>query len=70
MPAKSEKQRKFMGADLARAKAGKKTKTGMNVQQLSDFAKKPGRGDPQIGKKRQKAARSQAIGKMFVSKGV
>lgn len=40
MPAKSEKQRKFMGAELARAKAGKKTKTGMSQSQLRDFAKK------------------------------
>jgi hypothetical protein len=28
MPAKSKKQRKFMGAELARKRAGKKTKTG------------------------------------------
>ena len=40
MPAKSEKQRKFMGAELARARAGKKTKTGMSQKQLKDFAKK------------------------------
>lgn len=43
MPAKSEKQRKMMGTDLARAKAGKKTKTGMSTDQLRDFAKKPTR---------------------------
>lgn len=41
MPAKSEKQRRFMGAELARKRAGKKTKTGMTESQLSDFAKKP-----------------------------
>ena len=40
MPAKSEKQRKFMGAELARKRAGKKTKTGMSAGQLEDFAKK------------------------------
>jgi len=40
MPARSEKQRKFMGADLARARSGKKTKTGMSKEQLEDFAKK------------------------------
>jgi hypothetical protein len=28
MPAKSKKQRKFMGAELARKRAAKKTKTG------------------------------------------
>ncbi len=43
MPAKSEKQRKMMGADLAKAKKGKKTKTGMNIKQLEDFARKPGK---------------------------
>lgn len=41
MPAKSEKQRKFMGAELARARAGKKTKTGMSATQLKHYAKKP-----------------------------
>jgi hypothetical protein len=40
MPAKSEKQRKFMGAELARKRSGKKTKTGMSEEQLEDFAKK------------------------------
>lgn len=40
MPAKTEKQRRFMGADLARKRAGKKTKTGMSEKQLKDFAKK------------------------------
>jgi len=38
MPAVSQRQQKFMGADLARAKAGKKTKTGMSQDQLEDFA--------------------------------
>jgi hypothetical protein len=40
MPAKTEKQRKFMGAELARKREGKKTQTGMSETQLSDFAKK------------------------------
>lgn len=40
IPAVSEKQRKFMGADLERKRAGKKTKTGMSEKQLKDFAKK------------------------------
>ncbi len=43
MPAKNEKQRRFMGADLARLRAGKKTSTGMNEKQLEDFARKPGK---------------------------
>ena len=41
MPAKSENQRKFMGAELARKRAGKKTVTGMSETQLEDFASKP-----------------------------
>lgn len=40
MPAVSEKQRKFMGAELARKRAGKRTKTGMSEAQLADFATK------------------------------
>jgi len=30
-----------MGADLGRLRAGKKSRTGMNEQQLEDFARKP-----------------------------
>ncbi len=41
MPSSSEKQRKYLGADLARAKAGKKTKTGMSEAKLREFASKP-----------------------------
>jgi hypothetical protein len=43
MPAKSEKQRKFMGAELARKRAGKKTRTGMSEKQLEENASKGGR---------------------------
>jgi hypothetical protein len=42
MPAKSEKQRKFMGAELERKREGKKTQTGMSEKQLEDFASKDG----------------------------
>jgi hypothetical protein len=42
MPAKSEKQRKFMGAELERKREGKKTRTGMSEKQLEDFASKGG----------------------------
>lgn len=38
MPSKSEKQRRFMGAELARKREGKKTRTGMNERQLEEFA--------------------------------
>jgi len=41
MPAKSERQRKMMGADLARKRAGQKTQTGMSEAQLEEFASKP-----------------------------
>ena len=40
MQAKTERQRKFMGAELARKRAGKKTRTGMSEKQLEDFASK------------------------------
>ena len=40
MPARTEKQRKFMGAELERKREGKKTKTGMTEKQLEDFATK------------------------------
>lgn len=43
MPAVSERQRRFMGAELSRARAGKRTQTGMTKAQLRDFAKKPTR---------------------------
>lgn len=41
MPAKSTKRRRFMGAELARKRAGKKTRTGMNEKQLREYATKP-----------------------------
>jgi len=40
MPSKSEKQRKFFGADLARKRKDKKTKTGLSEKKLKEFAKK------------------------------
>lgn len=40
MPAVSEKQRRFMGAELKRKRQGKKTKTRMTKKQLKDFARK------------------------------
>jgi hypothetical protein len=50
MPAVSEKQRKFMGAELGRKRAGRKTETGMSEPQLREFASKRGkkkkRGNP------------------------
>lgn len=40
MPAYSERQRRYMGADLARAERGERTETGMSKEQLRDFARK------------------------------
>jgi hypothetical protein len=52
MPAKSQKQQKFMGIELAKKKAGKKTKTGVNIQQLTDFAATPRKGLPKKAPKK------------------
>lgn len=38
MPAVSKRQQMFMGAELARRRAGKKTVTGMSGAQLREFA--------------------------------
>lgn len=40
MPATTEKQRKFMGAELQRRREGRKTKTEMSEKQLEEFASK------------------------------
>jgi len=40
MPSVSERQRKFMGAELGRLRRGKKTRTGMSEAQLAEFAAK------------------------------
>lgn len=50
-PAKSAKQQKFFGAELARAEKGQKTRTGMGKKKLEEMAAKPkggyrGRGKP------------------------
>lgn len=41
MPAKSKAQQRFMGAELARKRAGKETETDMSAAQLEDFASTP-----------------------------
>lgn len=43
MPAVSERQRRFMGAELGRSRAGEKTRTGMSEEKLEHFARRPGR---------------------------
>lgn len=39
-PPSTERQRRFMGAELARKRAGKKTRTGMRESQLREFARR------------------------------
>ena len=46
MPAKSKAQQRLMGADLARAKAGKKTLTGMGKAKLEEYASTKRKGLP------------------------
>jgi hypothetical protein len=41
MPAKTEKQRRFMGAELERKREGKKTQTDMSEKELEKVASKP-----------------------------
>jgi hypothetical protein len=47
MPATSERQKRFFQAELGRKKAGKKTKTGLSLDQIHDFVKTP-RGNTDI----------------------
>ena len=46
MPAKSKRQQRFMGAELERKRAGKRTKTGMSTKQLKDYAGTKHKGLP------------------------
>lgn len=41
MPAKSKAQQRFMGAELQRAREGKKTQTGLSEAKLEEMASKP-----------------------------
>lgn len=52
MPSKSKAQQKLAGADLARKRAGKKTRTGMTEAQLKDYAFTKRKGLPAHAKKR------------------
>ena len=49
MPSYTERQRRFMGAEYARKKAGKRTKTEMSESQLREFASKPTRSRKGMG---------------------
>ena len=50
MPSVSQAQQKMMGAELARKRAGKKTKTGMSEKQLEEFASTKRKGLPKKAK--------------------
>jgi hypothetical protein len=54
MPPVTPRQQRFMGAELARKREGKKTKTGMSESQLEEFASKPKGG--YAGKEKRNAA--------------
>ena len=64
MPAKSKAQQRFMGAELARSRAGKGTKTGMSESQLSDFASTKTKGLPTHVPKMKTAAGKAAMAKL------
>ena len=51
MPAKSKAQQRFFGAELARRKAGKKTRTGMSTADMEDYAATKHKGLPKQSKK-------------------
>lgn len=52
MPAKSKAQKALMGADLARVRAGKRTRTGMSEVQLEEYTKGSAKGLPGRVRKR------------------
>ena len=51
MPSVSRKQQMLMALDLARKRAGKKTRTGMSAKQLEEFASTKTKGLPKRKKK-------------------
>ena len=46
-PARSKSQQRLAGADLARARAGRPTRTGMSTSELEKLASTPRRGLPE-----------------------
>lgn len=51
MPSKSKAQQGFFGAELQRKREGKKTRTGLSEESLSDFASTKTKGLPTRVKK-------------------
>lgn len=49
MPSKSEKQRRFMAAELRRKRAGEETETDMTEEQLQEFASRVENESPPSG---------------------
>lgn len=60
MPSVSKVQQRMMAADLSRARAGKRTRTGMSVNQLKEFASTKRKGLPYRAKS-SKAKRRRKI---------
>ena len=54
MPSVSSKQKRFMGAELARLRAGEPTDTGMDEAQLTDFTQGPAKDLPAHAKPKHK----------------
>ena len=52
MPAKSKVQQMFMGAELARKRAGEKTKTDMSMEEIAKFAGTKHKGLPKRVKRK------------------
>ncbi len=50
MPSKSKAQQRFMGAELARKREGKKTQTDMSEKQLEEYASTKRKGLPEKAK--------------------
>lgn len=57
MPSKSKAEQHFMGMELAKKRAGKKTKTGMSEKQLKEFAATKTKGLPAHAKPKKKKAK-------------
>jgi hypothetical protein len=64
MPAVSKKQQQLMGADLARARAGKKTRTGMSEKQLREFAGTKTKGLPTRKAKKDNPSKKFSFGRL------
>ena len=54
MPSTSKRMRRFMGAEYRRKKQGKRTRTGMTLAQLADYASTPEKGLPERKRKKRK----------------